>query len=557
MVKAVELSNVSFIYKGRTNAALSNINIYFPKCKVTLITGNSGSGKTSLIRVINGLIPHFYTGKFNGNIYFFDEDITSLTASERFKLGLSTVMQFPEDQLLSRKVWRSVAFGLANLGYPRELILKRVKWALKLVEMEYYFDKEINSLSTGQKQKIALASALAIEPQLLLLDEPTSQLDPLSSKKFLEVLRNVTKDLDLTVIMSEHRIDELYEYVDDVIVLNNGVIVAHGSAWEVFNGNEVKKLGVKIPTIINLARLLRLDEEAVGKEKVIQVLRDRIKEKESMNHRESTRKVESKPVLIIRNLYFKYGNRKWVLENINLSILKSEFIVIMGHNGSGKTTLAKLMIGLLKPNRGQIYYPERKISNPESRKLVGYVAYAPQNPGDLIFNQTVYDEIAFSLKLRKVNGERIDSIVYEIARKFNLEDILYKSPYSISGGEKLRTIIASIYALDPAIYILDEPTRGLDWKFKIELINLLSKIRKEGKSIVLITHDIELVSHADIDRIIVLNNGRIWIEGEKKAVLTSNKILEAKLIKPTICDIFSTIGYKDILEIQEALNLIK
>jgi len=557
LVKAIELNDISFTYKGRTKPALSNINLSFSKRKVTLITGNSGSGKTSLIRVINGLIPHFYLGRFSGDIYFFDEEITSLTASERFKLGISTVMQFPEDQLLSRKVWRSVAFGLANLGYPREVILRRVRRALKLVEMEYYFDKEINSLSAGQKQKVALASALAIEPQLLLLDEPTSQLDPLSSSKFLEVLKNVTRDLDLTVIMSEHRTDELYEYVDDIIVLSNGIIVVKGTAWEVFYKKEVENLGVKIPTIINLAKILGLKKEHVSKNELIQALKSKVTKEKSIYHKKDMHRIESEPVLIIRDLYFKYNDKKWILENINLNIFKGELLVIMGHNGSGKTTLAKLMIGLLKPIKGQIYYPAKKITNPGFKDLIGYVAYAPQNPEDLIFNQTIYDEIAFSLRLKNIDREKLDLTVREIAKKFNLDDILSKSPYSVSGGEKLRTIIASIYALDPIIYVLDEPTRGLDWKLKVELIDLLSAIRREGKSIVLITHDTELVSYADIDRIIILNNGRIWVEGNKRDVLTSNKILEAKLIKPIICDIFSTIGYKDILEIREALNFIR
>lgn len=162
MVKALELENISFTYRGRTKAAIKDINLSVPRERVILVIGRSGSGKTSLIRSINGLIPHFYPGNFSGKIYFLDEDITTLNASERFKLGISTVMQFPEDQLLSRKVWRSVAFGLANLGFPREKIMRKVKWALKLVEMEDYFDREVNSLSAGQKQKVALASALAL-----------------------------------------------------------------------------------------------------------------------------------------------------------------------------------------------------------------------------------------------------------------------------------------------------------------------------------------------------------------------------------------------------------
>ncbi len=553
MVKAIELKSISFTYKGRTRPALSNIDLSLQKRSVTLITGRSGSGKTSLIKVINGLIPHFYLGKFFGEVYFFDEDVTSLTASERFKLGISTVMQFPEDQLLSRKVWRSVAFGLANLGYPREVILRKVRWALKLVEMEFFFDKEVNSLSAGQKQKIALASALAIEPQLLLLDEPTSQLDPLSAQKFIEVLKNITKDLDLTVVISEHRVDELYDYVDEALILDNGSIIIKGPVRDVFYNESVWHSGIKVPTIINLARALGLEEKP-SREEIIRVLSTRVKPKRLSNINTSGKSGE--PVLRIRDLSFKYNDKKWVLKNINLNVFRGEFLVVMGHNGSGKTTLAKLMIGLLKPNKGQVIYPEKKLINPSFKELIGYVAYAPQNPEELIFNQTIYDEIAFPLRLRGINKQKLDMLVREIAKKFGIENILYKSPYSVSGGEKLRTILASIYALDPVVYIFDEPTRGLDWGRKTELIDLINRIKRDGKSIILITHDIELVSSSNIDRIIVLNNGELWLEGDKRSVLASDKILEAKLIKPAICDIFSSIGYREIVDFRDALTYI-
>ena len=557
MAETIRIENVSFRYHGRTEKALKDITLSTSEREILLIAGRSGSGKSSLLRVINGLIPHFYSGEYHGRVYFYGEEITDSSARERFGLGISTVLQFPEDQILARTVWRAVAFGLANFGFPREEILRRVKWALKLVRMEKYFDLETAKLSTGQKQKVALASALAIRPRVLLLDEPTSQLDPMSDRSFLMTLKEIQDELDLTVIMSEHRIDEVISFIDHVIILNNGKIATNGSPREVFYSDIPRIAGIGYPKTVLLAKELSLEKKIITHNEAIYALKNYINLRDLRQYYEEKEfRKFGNPLLIVQDVWFKY-NRNWVLKNISFQAYSGQFIAIMGPNGAGKTTLAKLLIGKLRPQKGKIIVNGIDLSAQNFKKLVGYVAYAPQNPEDLIFNSTVYDEIAFPLWIQGLKGEDINKTVYQVARKFGIEDILFKSPFSLSGGEKLRTVLASLYIMKPRIFILDEPTRGLDWELKIALTRELYRMSREGKLVIMITHDVELMAETPVDRILVLKDGEIFLSGDKREVLSSPKIEEANLLRPKVSEIFSSIGLEGLITLEEAVRFLK
>ncbi len=557
MVEALRLVDINFRYRSRTENALKNISLTIREKDIILIAGKSGSGKSSIIRVINGLIPHFYDGVFQGNIYYYDEDITQYPANQRYQLGITTVLQFPEEQLLGRKVWRAVAFGLANLGYPREEIIRLVRNALKLVGMEKFFEATTTKLSSGQKQKIVLASAIVLDPKILLLDEPTSQLDPVSAREFIITLKNLRKEKDITIILSEHRFDELFNVVNNVIILDNGKIILEGSPRKVFFSDIPAKMGIGCPKIVHLCKYLRTDLDFADKDTLINLLRNSLRTTHAENppHEYSFKRVYKTstlrtPILRIQDLWFRYS-KEWIIKGISLIAYPKEFIIILGENGAGKTTLARLIIGALKPVKGKIYIGGIDINKKKMKDLAGIVAYAPQNPEDMIFCSTIYDEIAFTLRNLGKCSNNCDEYVREIASKFKLQHLLFKSPFSLSGGEKLRVVLASLYALKPKVLILDEPTRGLDWETKLFVVDEARKLANEGSLVIMITHDIELVVESPVDRVIVLKNGQIIFEGDKRKVLGSSKITEFNLLPPVIYEIMSQAGFEGIISLND------
>lgn len=558
VVKAIKLKNISFRYSGRTESALKNINMEIQQKEKVLILGRSGSGKSSLLRTINGLIPHFYTGDFSGNLLYFEEDITHLPARERFRLGIATVLQFPEDQILGRKVWRSVAFGLSNFAFPREEILRRVKWALKLVGMLDYYDTDTASLSSGQKQKVALASALAMQPRVLLLDEPTSQLDPYSARRFLLTLTEIQEDYDITLILSEHRTDDVIDFVDKVIVIRDGSIILDDKPEHVFSSS-FNLTGIKRPLTVILSEILSLSPKKVKTQEFLEILkqkesliRDKLTKILRAKTKQITKKTKEKPILELNNVWFRYSKKeKWIIKGISFRAYSGEIICIMGPNGAGKSTLAKLITGFIKPDKGKIIINGVDLTKKNFRDIAGFVAYAPQNPEDLLFNNTVFDEISFPLRMIGYNKKDIEKFVDVVSSKFELKHLLYKSPYTLSGGEKLRTILASMLVMKPAIFILDEPTRGLDWASKVQLMRELNKMRDERTLVILITHDVELIADSPIDRVLVINNGEIYLQGPKEEVLASKKLYDVKLVRPKICEILEKIGITGIISISD------
>jgi len=524
----IRIRELSFSYNGADEPALQNINLTIEDGQFVLVTGASGGGKSTLCRCFNGLVPHFYGGKIGGQAEVQGMDILTHPPRE-MATRVGMVFQDPENQLVTTDVEREIAFGLENLGYPKNLIARRIEEALDTAGIAHLRFARNNELSGGEKQKVAIASVLALHPEILVLDEPTSELDPQSAEEVLRLLERLNDELGLTVILIEQRLDRVIHLVDRLLVMGGGQILADGTPREVMGG-DIEGLGIGLPPVIRLMRKLQ------GKDLPLNGLPLTVKDarlqlQKALKNVKPTEFADtgagSKPVLNVDKVWFSYGERA-VLRNINLDIERGGFIAIMGRNASGKTTLVKQLNGLLKPTRGKVRLDgvdTRKSTAAELSRQVGYVF---QNPNDHLFADSVEDEIAFSLRNRGVDESEITKAVEQMLNEFELTRYRKSYPRNLSGGERQRVALASVLVGQPEVIVLDEPTRGMDYVLKKKLINYLDDYRRQGNTVIMVSHDVETIAEC-AERVVLLSEGRVVVEGSKREVLA-----KALLFSPQI-----------------------
>jgi len=524
----IKIRGLNFTYNGAEKPALRNIDLTIEDGQFVLLTGASGGGKSTLCRCFNGLVPHFYGGKISGKAEVQGLDILAHSPKElATKVGM--VFQDPENQLVTADVEREIAFGLENLGYPKNLIARRIEEALDTVGIAPLRFARNNELSGGEKQKVAIASVLALHPEVLVLDEPTSELDPQSAEEVLRLLERLNDELGLTVILIEQRLDRVVHLVDRMLVMGGGKIIAEGTPGEVMNG-DIGGLGIGLPPVIRLMRELESHNASLnGLPLTVKDARLRLqKVLRGVKRADLAEGVGGlEPVLNIDKLWFSYGERA-VLRNINLDIDRGGFIAVMGRNASGKTTLVKQLNGLLKPSKGRVRLEgvdTRKSTVAELSRRVGYVF---QNPNDHLFADTVEDEIAFSLRNRGVDEAQIASAVEVMLDEFELSQYRHSYPRNLSGGERQRVALASVLVGEPEVIVLDEPTRGMDYVLKKKLVNYLDDYRRRGNTVIMVSHDVETIAEC-AQRVVLLSEGRVVVEGSKREVLS-----KALLFSPQI-----------------------
>jgi energy-coupling factor transporter ATP-binding protein EcfA2 len=557
----ISIENLSFAYSGTDRPVFRDISLEIGEGEFVLVTGPSGGGKSSLGRCLNGLIPHFYGGKICGRVLVDGMDTLKHSTKElATKVGF--VFQDPENQLVSLDVEREIAFGLENLAFPRDLIAKRVEESLDTLGIAHLRYRQLSELSGGEKQKVAIASVLALHPGILVLDEPTSELDPKGAEEVLSVITRLNDELGLTVILIEHRLDRVLQYADRLLVLSEGRVVVDGEVRDVMTNHypELSRIGVGVPPVIRLIqglreRGVRIDRVPLTVKEGRAIIREIFENLPPVpgtgggNGQEITR-----PLVEVRRLGYTYPNGLSALRNINLKVGEAEFITIMGRNASGKTTLAKHFNRLLLPTKGSIRVgglDTREATVAEMARKVGFVF---QNPNDHLFADTVYDEIAFTLKNLSSSRGEIELGTAEMLKRFELGEYRNQYPRSLSGGEKQRVALASVLVTKPKVLILDEPTRGMDYRLKSELMRFLEEYRAEGNTVILITHDVEIVAEY-ADRVILLSEGRVIVDGEKHQVLS-----QALLFSPQINRLAQSFGRygvsNQILTVSEALGVL-
>ncbi len=553
----IEINDLTFYYSDYTKPALLDINLRIEPGEFILVAGSSGSGKSSLCRCLNGLIPHFYGGRMRGEVNVCGKNVVE-TPTKVMAEYVGLVFQDPENQLLMSEVEREIAFGLENLCYPVDMINKRVEEALDSVGIAGIRHRHPNELSGGEKQKVAIASNLALHPQVLVLDEPTSELDPKSAEEVINVLERLNDELGLTIVLVEHRLERVVQHVDRIIALGEGRVELDGNPREMLATPKFRSLGVGLPPIISLAHALRdrgfnLSSIPLTVKEGRRMFTDFFKKPKKI--RLDDRKAGGEVKVEFRDVSYTYPNGIDALDNISLKIHAGEFIAVMGRNASGKTTLVKHINGLLKPKKGSVLVSGLNTKDVTVAEMADRVGYVFQNPNVHLFADTVEEEIRYVLEnLGRQRGE-IHSKTEDVLGMFSLGDKGGDYPRSLSGGEKQRVALASVFVSEPDILILDEPTRGMDYASKNYLMNLLDGYRGDGKVVVLVSHDIETVA-GHVDRIVLMSEGRIVVDDSKRKVMS-----KALLFSPQINRMVQ--GYRgynvpdNILTVEEAERLIQ
>ncbi|MFC1931032.1 ABC transporter ATP-binding protein [Chloroflexota bacterium] len=556
----IKVENLTFCYGGADEPALRNINLEIQDGEFILVTGPSAGGKSSLCRCLNGLIPHFYGGKMAGRV-----EVQGFNTMEHTTKDLATkvgmIFQDPENQLVTMNVEREVAFGLENLAFPRDLIARRIEESLDTLGISALRNQPIHTLSGGEKQKVAIASVLALHPEILILDEPTSELDPKSAEEVLSIAQRLNDELGITVILIEHRLDRVIQHTDRLIVLDGGKIIVDGNTRDVLHKNyqEISEAGVGMPPIIKLAHQLEIkgiaDEKKPLTVKEGRLMLQGILQRVSGRLPQHSEKNVGKPAIEVEKLWHVYPDGPTALKNINLRISEGEFVAIMGRNASGKTTLVKHFNGLLKPTKGSVTIQgidTRKVTIAELARKVGLVF---QNPNDHLFADTVEEEIGFTLKNLGVDGEEMKLRVTQVLDKFKLKEYRRRYPRALSGGEKQRVALASVLAIQPKVLILDEPTRGMEYGLKAELMKFLHQYARQGNTVILVTHDVETVAEY-ADRVVLLGEGNIIVDGNKRDVLSRALLFSPQINR--LVQAFEKYGVPgDILTVAEVLHLFK
>jgi energy-coupling factor transporter ATP-binding protein EcfA2 len=557
----IKIEDLTFYYSDTTQPALKDISLKVRDGEFVLLTGPSSGGKSSLCRCLNGLIPHFYGGRISGRVAVAGLDtLKSSTRELATKVGF--VFQDPENQLVSMDVEREVAFGLENLGFPRHLIAKRLEESLDTLGIANLRYRPLSELSGGEKQKVAIASVLALHPSVLILDEPTSELDPKGAEEVLSVVTRLNHELGLTVILVEHRLDRVLQYADRLIVIDRGVIALDGEVNNILTDRyqELSDLGIGVPPLIRLFQELKKRDASIdripltvkeGRAILEKTLENRSPLADTAWGREGA---DGKILIETKNLWYAYPSDLTALKNIRLEIKEGEFVAIMGRNASGKTTLVKHFNRLLVPTKGNIKVDGTDTREATIAQLARKVGFVFQNPNDHLFADTVYDEITFTLKTLGFGSEEIELRIGEVLEKFHLTEFKKRYPRSLSGGEKQRVALASVLAARPKILILDEPTRGMEYRLKCELMRFLGDYCSQGNTVVLVSHDVEIVAEY-AERVILLSEGRVVVDGEKHEVLS-----QALLFSPQINRLaqpFARYGVSSkILTVSEALGVL-
>ncbi|WP_457558533.1 ABC transporter ATP-binding protein [Candidatus Harpocratesius sp.] len=531
----IKISNFTFQYNSSSNPILTNINLKIKSGEFVLLLGSSGSGKSTLLRALNGLIPHFFGGIYKGEISIDDKNPIQHPPNQLAqKIGY--IFQNPDNQLLMEKVLSELIFGLENLGFSRDVIKDRVKYHINQFNLDPILNQKTYNLSGGQKQIVALASILAMSPKILLLDEPTSELDPFARDHFLQNLFNLHATQQYTIIMIEHNIEHVIDYIDRIIYLEHGKIIFDGIPKQFFNQFAENSM---IPTtsLIKLAYQIKKyknrnnnywkneylpfnrqqfssefsDFFLTRKEKVLFNFQNPLKNKQDCDDSTNYR-------LKVKNLELSYTLTNPLLQNISFSGCSHEIICIMGKNGCGKTTLLKSIAGLIQPSNGTIKIRIDKKENASDFQSTSQISLVFQNPSIQFYRDSVYEELdAQLLPFCNSKIER-DKRIENILDFFDLKQLKLKYPRYLSLGEQQRLALGCALITEPAILLLDEPTHGMDQKQKTRLLQYIGKIKEKGCLILIATHDLKLVSSI-ASKILYLDDKKIKWQGIPQEIL--------------------------------------
>ena len=570
----IEIQELTFKYKGAKKNALDKISLEIEKGGFVGIIGESGAGKTTLCNCINGLIPHHYTGDFYGSVKVDGTDTFDIDAG-KLALKVGSVFQDIESQITGYFVEDEILFGLENFGIPADEIESRITSALETMGISELRHKELSSLSGGQKQKVVIAAILALEPDILVLDEPTGELDPASSVQIFEMLKKLNEEKGITIVVAEQKIMLLCEFVKKLIVLEHGTCVHYGEIRSTLtHQREMEEAGINCPRVLTLTgkmveqglaptgmkaedRICLNAEEAAEFVKKVINLDCPIKSGNDNNvNATGDAASDGEVVLEFSHVGFSY-NETANVRDLNVKVRKGDFISIIGSNGAGKSTFSKLTNGLLKPSVGDVLVVGKNTKQQKVSALAKHIGFLFQNPDRQICCSTVREEIAFSLRNNGIAEDEIKARVEKTLNEFGFDGDT--EPFNMSRGQRQRLCLACLIALNPEILILDEPTTGLDYRECMEVMEKISALNEKGTTVIMVCHDMEVV--LDFAKtIIVMNRGEILGQGATRDVLSNRDLLQrARLLPPQIAQVAMLLGsaFDGVFTDDEMISKIK
>ncbi|MED0987275.1 ABC transporter ATP-binding protein [Bacillus paramycoides] len=528
MQPIISFEQFTFQYGHATQPTLQDITFQIYPGEKVLIAGRSGSGKSTLAHCINGLIPFSYEGISTGNILIAGKDPREGSIFEQSK-RVGTILQDQDSQFIGLTVEEDVAFLLENECVNQKEMKRIVTDSLKKVNMQNFHAQSPHELSGGQKQSVSLAGLLTVNADILLFDEPLANLDPVSSLNTIKLIKDIHEKYNKTIVIIEHRIEEILKLdLDKIILIDEGEVVAIGSPDKILASNILPNIGLREPIYIEALKKLNFGNkndmlfpiENLCNERVNSVIKNWMQKQVSF---ENTHK--NREICQIENLSFSYNNKHTALEDINLSIGEGEIVALLGHNGAGKSTLAHSLIGINKTKNGRITFAEENINTWSIRKRGEVISYVMQNPNHMITQSTVLEEVSFTLKLKKVSKEEINSRVEDVLKICGLYPFRNWPIQALSYGQKKRLTIASVLSTNPKLIILDEPTAGQDYYHYKQFMSFIRKLAEKGISFIFITHDMNLALEY-ANRAVVLHKGKIIADNAVSAVLGDQETLQ-------------------------------
>jgi len=570
----IKVEDLTYYYPEQELPALNKVNLSLNRGEFVLILGSSGCGKSSLVRALAGLLPNFYGGRIGGHLYLEGQEIRTIKRDTLVqKVGM--VFQDPESQLIMGNVEQELVLGMENLGLPVSLMQRRMMEVGEALALKPYLYDNVHELSGGLKQKVVLASVLAMQPDLLILDEPTSQLDPVTAEEILTIVRKLNEDQGMTVILIEQRLERCFHLADRVVVMEKGQIVQNTTNleevvnWAANEGSPflppIPKLfaGIdlgEIPLTVKAGRKLleskrdqKESHEAIQSQNRRVILKGNHTENIIINLRKTQREAEAEGeqrelLLRVEKVGYTYKNGFEALKNNYLDLYAGDFLVLMGENSAGKTTLLKNIRGLLHPSEGSIRFLGEEIKKRPLEKWAGEIGYLSQNPGDYLFLPTVSAEIEFTLEnLQMSNSGRVDSLM----EKLGLTKYAQSYARDLSTGERQRVALATVLAGDPKLIILDEPTRGLDYALKAQLGEILQKLQQEGRAILLVTHDVEFAAEYGTE-VVLMTQGQIIARGSKEEILS-----DLTFFSPQVAKLFRNLVDEPVVTLAKAKSVLE
>ena len=530
MDKYISFNQFTFQYDAQAEATLKDISFDIVKGEKVLILGPSGSGKSTLAQCLNGIIPNIHKGQAQGQVRIAGQNIFKQSIYDKSQL-VSTVLQDPDGQFIGLTVAEDLAFALENdCADQSEMKDKVALWAERL-DLTSLLNYRPQDLSGGQKQRVSLAGVLIDESPILLFDEPLANLDPKSGQETIDLIDKIHKEVGATTIIIEHRLEDvLYRPVDRILLVNDGTLLFNGIPDELLSSTLLLENGIREPLYVTVLRQLGFDTRDAQNLSQLDaldlsdlVLPDRVLK----DKRDSS----SDSILKVEGLSVSYGDNPAIIDDMSFSLKKGERLAIVGKNGAGKSTLAKALCGFV-PSQGKLTYKGQDISQDSITERSERIGFVLQNPNQMISQTMIFDEVALGLRLRGIEETEVEERVHEVLKTCGLYSFRKWPISALSFGQKKRVTIASILVLKPEIIILDEPTAGQDYKTYTDIMNFLDSLQKQGHTIVMITHDMQLMLEYS-DRCLVVVEGKVIADDKPVTILNQKDLLESANLKQT------------------------